>query len=129
MRVTDSGLARAHGVFNLLGGVWPLVHMSSFERVLGPKVDTWLVKTVAGLLVTVGVSQLEATGSPDAVAAARTIGAGTAGTLLAVDLAYAPSGRISRVYLLDAVAEACWLALWSRPRRRLIKASLAGRQS
>jgi hypothetical protein len=29
-----------------LTGVWPLLHMASFEAVTGPKVDDWLVKMV-----------------------------------------------------------------------------------
>ena len=44
-------LGRAHGVANLVGGLWPLLHISSFEMVFGPKADRWLVKTVAGLLM------------------------------------------------------------------------------
>lgn len=28
--------ARAHGTFNVVGGLWPLRHMKSFEWVLGP---------------------------------------------------------------------------------------------
>ena len=30
-------LGRAHGVANLVGGLWPLLHISSFEMVFGPK--------------------------------------------------------------------------------------------
>ena len=41
-------LARTHGVANLAGGLWPLLHIRSFEWVFGPKTDRWLVKTVAG---------------------------------------------------------------------------------
>jgi hypothetical protein len=117
MKITDCTLARAHGVFNLMGGAWPLVHMPSFEKVLGPKVDKWLVQAVAGLLVTVGAAQLKAADTGEGLAVARDVGAGTAGTLLAIDLAYAPSGRISRMYLLDAAAQACWVGLWLRARR------------
>jgi hypothetical protein len=51
-------LGRAHGVANLVGGPWPLLHISSFEMVLGPKTDRWLVKTVAGLLMVNGITQL-----------------------------------------------------------------------
>jgi len=47
-------LGRAQGVANLVGGLWPLVHLRSFEMVFGPKTDRWLVKTVAGLLIVCG---------------------------------------------------------------------------
>jgi hypothetical protein len=50
-------LARLHGGANALGGLWPLVHLSSFEAVLGPKTDRWLVKTVCGLLIANGLTQ------------------------------------------------------------------------
>ena len=42
-------LGRAHGVANVVGALWPLLHISSFEMVFGPKTDRWLVKTVAEL--------------------------------------------------------------------------------
>lgn len=47
-------LALAQGAFNLLGGLWPLVNMRTFEAVYGPKSDKWLECTVAGLLITIG---------------------------------------------------------------------------
>ena len=45
-------LARTQGVVYLATGLWPLISIRTFERVTGPKVDRWLVKTV-GVLVTV----------------------------------------------------------------------------
>lgn len=109
-------MARAHGLFNVVNGLWPLLHMRSFEAVSGRKTDRWLVRTVAGLLVTIGVAQLRAGRSPDAVAQARLTGVGTALTLVAVDVYYVGTGRIPRVYLLDAAMEVGWLAAWlARP--------------
>ena len=101
--------ARAHGLFNLAGGLWPLVHMRSFEAVSGPKVDRWLVETVAGLMVVNGIVQLSPRSSPHT---SRTLGVGTALWLAAIDLRYASTGRISKVYLLDAAAELAWAAAW-----------------
>ena len=115
--MTMRTLARAQGSFNVVNGLWPLLHMRSFEAVLGPKVDHWLVNTVAGLLVTNGIVQLRAATSGD-LRTARLIGVGTAGTLAAIDVRYAVTGRISKVYLVDAVLEAFWLAGWFAPRGR-----------
>lgn len=109
-------LAKAHGVFNLVTGAWPLLHMRTFERVTGPKVDHWLVQTVGGLLVGNGLVQLAAR-SPEGLKLARVLGVGTAGVLAIIDLANAPQGRISKVYLLDAAAELMWVALWSAAPR------------
>jgi hypothetical protein len=114
--MTPLTLARIHGMANIVGGVWPLVHMKSFERVLGTKVDRWLVQTVAGLLVTIGCVQARST--ERSVQQSRNLGIGTAATLLAIDLRYAIPRRISRVYLLDAALEAGALAMWLTVGRR-----------
>lgn len=103
-------IARAQGLFNVAGGLWPLVHMRSFEAVSGPKVDRWLVETVAGLMVVNGMVQLSARSNPQA---SRALGAGTALWLAAVDVRYVSTGRISKVYLLDAAAELAWAAAWA----------------
>ena len=113
-----AALSRAHGLFNVVGGVWPLVSMRSFERVTGPKADRWLVRTVAGLMVVNGVTQLAAGSAPEALRLSRRLGQGTAATLAAIDLAYAPPGRISKVYLVDAAAELTWVVLWQATRTR-----------
>jgi hypothetical protein len=107
-------LARAHGLTNVLGGLWPLLHMASFEAVFGPKTDRWLVKTVSGLLVVNGLAQLATTSSVTSVRHARQLGVGTAAVLAAFDVTYAPVGRISRMYLLDAAIEVGWIAAWLR---------------
>ena len=72
----------------VVGGLWPLVSMGTFEKVFGPKADRWLAYTVAGLLVTNGATQL-----------------------LAV------RGRLRWTYLLDAALELGWLALWRQQSR------------
>ena len=106
-------IACAQGLFNVVGGVWPLLHMRSFEAVTGPKADRWPVRTVAGLIVTNGAALLRAGWSGDGVATARAVGMGTALVLGAIDVVYAGRHRISPVYLLDAVMEAGWLVAWT----------------
>lgn len=107
-----AALARAHGLFNIAGGLWPLLHLPSFEKVFGAKTDRWLERTVAGLLVGIGWTQIRAASTPGGADHARRLGMATAATLLAVDLAYVPTGRIRPTYLLDAAAEAMWLRAW-----------------
>ena len=111
-------LARGHGLFNIVGGAWPLLHLPSFEAVLGPKVDRWLVRTVAGLMIVNGAVQVSSGSSTDALQQASRIGIGTALTLGTIDVVYAPRGRISRVYLVDALLEAAWIVAWLRARSR-----------
>jgi hypothetical protein len=107
-------LARAHGAFNVVTGAWPILNMFTFELALGPKEDTWLVKTVGGLLATGGLTQLASPPTEDALVQTRRVGIAISGTLLAIDLWYGGKGRISRRYLLDAVMQAAWLTAWSR---------------
>lgn len=114
--VDGAATARAHGVFNVVGGLWPLVHRRSFEAIFGRKQDRWLQYTVAGLLTGNGVVQLLAADTAEGRRHARRVGVVTATTLLAIDLIYVPSGRIPKTYLLDAAMEAGWLAAWARFR-------------
>ncbi|MDQ1060331.1 hypothetical protein QFZ23_004232 [Arthrobacter globiformis] len=110
-------IGRLQGAFLVVNGLWPLVHMPSFEAVFGPKTDKWLVRTVGGLLLTNGLAQLRAGSSPGDVQHARQLGIGTAATLAAADFIYVGNGTLSRMYLLDAAAELLWISLWRRQRR------------
>lgn len=110
--MTFLDLARLQGSFNVINGLWPLVHMRSFEAVSGPKTDKWLVRTVSGLLITIGLEQLRAATRPGSDDSARRLGIGTAATLAAIDLIYVGKGRISKLYLLDAVVEMLILRGW-----------------
>ncbi|ROQ34905.1 hypothetical protein EDD98_3958 [Streptomyces sp. PanSC19] len=111
---TQVSVARAQGWFNLVSGMWPLVHRRSFEGITGPKADVWLLQTVSGLLVAIGWAQIRGVGTGAGTAHARRLGIGTATALFVVDVRYATTGRIRRVYLLDAVFQALWLNAWFR---------------
>jgi hypothetical protein len=105
-------------VVNLVTGLWPILHMRSFEAVTGPKTDRWLVKTV-GALVAVNGLVLAAAGvnnrvTPEVVGLAIGQSAG----LAAVDVVYVARGRISRVYLLDALLELVFIGAWVANRLR-----------
>jgi hypothetical protein len=104
-------LARVQGAVNIVGGAWPLVHMPSFEVVFGPKADRWLARTVAGLLVANGITQVRTADQPGD--AARWVGVGTSAVLAAVDFRYAPSGRISKMYLADGAVQVALIAGWA----------------
>ncbi|MFF8556803.1 hypothetical protein ACF058_28735 [Streptomyces sp. NPDC015501] len=93
-----------------MGGLWPLVHLCSFEWVFGPKTDKWLQMTTGGLLAGAGLTQLAAAADPEGPRHARRLGLVTAVTLLAVDLMYVPKRRLRPTYLLDAAMEAAWSA-------------------
>jgi hypothetical protein len=110
-------MARIHGLFNVANGLWPLVHLPSFERVFGPKTDEWLVYTVGGLMVSAGLLQLSAADSAEGRRLARRMGLATSLTLLAIDLIYVPAGRLRATYLIDAAAELAVIAGWAQTYR------------
>ncbi|MFI2352762.1 hypothetical protein ACH492_38450 [Streptomyces sp. NPDC019443] len=102
-------VARTQGLFNATGGAWPLLHLRSFKHFFGPRgmreEQDWLVKTVAGLLITCGWSLLLSSPTSESLSRARITGLGTALTLLAVDVVYVPKGQARRSHVLDAVIE------------------------
>jgi hypothetical protein len=112
LRPSRGTLARAHGAFNLATGLWPLLHLRSFERFSGPKTDHWLVRAVAALVAANGVVQLSS--GEHELALARRLGVGTAAALAGIDLVYLPRGTLGPAYLLDAAVELGWLAAWLR---------------
>jgi hypothetical protein len=89
-------------------GIWPILHLPSFEAITGPKTDDWLVHMVGLLAVAIGVVLGVATArnrvrSPEVVLLA----AASAAAFAAIDLWYGSSGRISPVYLADAGLQIC----------------------
>lgn len=105
-------LARMHGAFNLIGGLWPMVSIRSFERVFGTTVDRSVMRTCAGFMIGAGVAQLRSSGTPRGAENARRIGLVTSLAMLAVDLIYLPSARFRPSYLLDTATEAGWVMAW-----------------
>ncbi|HVL24155.1 MAG TPA: hypothetical protein VM450_08720 [Thermomicrobiales bacterium] len=113
-----SGMGIAHALYFIPSSIWALVHIRSFEKVTGPKVDRWLVKTVAGLLTVIGVvigrSGMRQRVTPEIAALAI----GSSGVLTAIDLVYVRKKRIAPVYLLDAIANLLLIGGWIAALRR-----------
>jgi hypothetical protein len=109
-------VALAQGIFYLITGVWPLVSICSFERITGPKADRWLVKTAGVLIASIGAALTMAGARRSVTREMRLLAVGSAIGLTGIDVVYVRRGRISKVYLLDAVAElvlvAAWLFAW-----------------
>ena len=106
------------GAYYAVTGLWPLIHMRSFEAISGPKRDQWLVKTI-GLLLTAFSSVLLLAGmrrQPQLDVEVPLAAAGDAAALAATDVIFTAQRRISPAYLLDALAEvvllAGWIAVW-----------------
>jgi hypothetical protein len=54
--VSQRSVLRAQGGYYLVTGLWPLVHLASFEAITGPKVDDWLVRMVGLLAAVIGAT-------------------------------------------------------------------------
>lgn len=111
-------LAVAQGAFYVATGVWPLLHMRSFEAVTGEKTDDWLVRTVGALIAVAGVTMTVAGLRRRVTPEIALLAAGSAAALAAVDLVYTHKGVIPPVYLLDAVAEAGLIGAWTAAAAR-----------
>lgn len=110
-------LGLAHATHYVVSGIWPLVAYRSFEAITGPKRGPWLVKMVGLLTVVIGATI--ATDLNGRTPQSRRVAVGAAASYAAIDMWYAGvRGRISLVYLLDAVAELGLIAGWLTAGRR-----------
>lgn len=125
-------LVWVQGFYYAVTGIWPLLHAKSFLVVTGPKVDVWLVQTVGALLAITGVALLRAGRRGFVSSDLAVIAAGEALVLAAVDAVFVSTGRISAIYLADAVPELVlvgwWVAAWPRNADRNSSDSAAQRR-
>lgn len=107
-----ASLAVVHGIYFLITGIWPLLHIQSFLAVTGPKEEVWLVKTVGVIILVMGAG-LTAAGIQRKVNLPILIIA-VAGALgfIMIDVIYVLKDVIPLVYLLDAGIEFVFLVLW-----------------
>jgi hypothetical protein len=95
----------ANGIYYLVTGLWPLLHISSFMFVTGPKTDLWLVKMVGLLAASTGVCLLYSFRQKEYPKAIVLLAILNALSFMAIDVYYVLAGAIRPVYLLDAVPE------------------------
>jgi hypothetical protein len=105
-------LALLQGAYFLLAGIWPIVHMRSFIAVTGPKIDLWLGKTVAVMIIAVGATLLSAGWNLRVTPEIALLAVASAAGLFAIDVVYVSKRVISPIYLLDAFAELGLMAAW-----------------
>jgi hypothetical protein len=100
-----AALPLVQGGYYLLTGLWPLAHMRSFEWATGRKTDRWLVRTVGALAAALGSGLLQAGRRGRVPTELRTVSLLAAAGFVAVEVPTALRGRISPVYLADALLE------------------------
>jgi hypothetical protein len=111
-------VALAQTIYYVPTGIWPIVHIRSFEWITGPKTDRWLVKTVAGVVLAVGVGLGMATANDRLTPEIDAVAIGTSATLATIDIIYVRRRRISPVYLADAAVNLALIAGTVRTARR-----------
>ena len=94
------------GIYYVASGLWPLLHMRSFEAVTGPKRDKWLVNTVGALIVTIGSTILISAARERERDTAVNLGISAALALIGIDSIYSKRGTIKSI---------CWTRR-SKPR-------------
>ena len=120
MRIERTHVAAAQSALFLTTGLWPIVHLKSFEAVTGPKREGWLVKSVGLLIASVGAGLALAAARRRVADETALVGALSSAALVGIDLRYATTGRISPAYFVDALLHAScvagWLAVARAPR-------------
>jgi energy-converting hydrogenase Eha subunit E len=109
-----------------LTGLWPLVHLASFEAVTGPKVDDWLVHMVGLLAAVIGATLIVAARRGHRTPDIMILAVGSASAFTAVDVWYTFRGRIAPIYLADAVVELGLIVLLLWTRRADYRGEMAG---
>jgi hypothetical protein len=118
---------RVQSGYYVATGVWPLLNRQSFEAITGRKEDFWLVQTVGVTVAAIGVGlalSAHRNGPSDEMRATALLAAFGLGM---IDVVFVARRVISPVYLVDAVAEAVfvaglargWAPRGSRPRRSI----------
>ncbi len=102
--------------YYVLTGAWPLFSRRSFEAVTGPKRDWWLVQMVGLLAVTNGVALAAGLNAQRVSRETLTLSVLSAAAFASIDTVYSLTGRISKVYIADALLEAVLIALIEWPQ-------------
>jgi hypothetical protein len=110
----NARIAWIQGVYFTVFGVWPILHIRSFEAVSGKKTDYlvtgresdhWLVNTVGVLIAVIGVTLIVAAWRRAVFSEIALLGFLSAMALAAVDVIYVARRTILPIYLADAAIE------------------------
>lgn len=112
------------GLYYVVTGLWPFLHLRSFLWVVGPKLDRFQLSVTAALIVAIGTSLLAAAVRSRPSASAAVLSIGSALAFIAVDLRFRPILRAPNwvdfaleVGFAFACALAYLAAVWQERRR------------
>jgi hypothetical protein len=110
--------ATLQAAYFLVTGLLPIVSRPTFEKVTGAKTDYWLVRTVGALATVIGATLGLASYRNRVTRELAVLGIGSAIAFGVVDVFYVTTGRISRVYLVDAAVECLTAGGWASALQR-----------
>lgn len=110
--VSVLAVAWLQGLYFAVTGIWPLISISTFQKVTGPKHDLWLVQTVGVLITVIGATLIYAAARQIVDTPMAFLAVCSAAGLAAVDVVFVARRIIPRIYLVDAAAEAVLILAW-----------------
>lgn len=110
MRRWPRAVLAGQGLYYIATGLWPLLHLPSFESVTGPKTDDWLVRTVRVLAIVIGLTVLAGLQRRRPRIETRLLAGASAAGFAIVETIHVLSGAIRPIYLADAALSVLFLA-------------------
>jgi glycine/D-amino acid oxidase-like deaminating enzyme/nitrite reductase/ring-hydroxylating ferredoxin subunit len=99
------------GAYYVASGLWPMLHLRSFQAATGTRGPGWLVRSLGGVVAAVGAALLVGPGAAS-MRRTRALGLGSALALGAAGVYVAARGRGWRVNLADAAVHTGFLVAW-----------------
>ncbi|MGI8600886.1 MAG: hypothetical protein ACR2KB_16650 [Chitinophagaceae bacterium] len=106
------GILLIQGTYTALTALWALVDIDSFMKITGPKTDIWLVKTVAVILLAIGLTFLTHAFLPKINLTAIVLALSTSLGLAIIDFYYVSEGIISHIYGVDGILQVGFIIIW-----------------
>ena len=108
----------AQGVYYVLTGLWPIVHFSSFARVVAIHIVPFQAHAFSALIVVIGASLIEAARREPPGSYPTLLGAAVAGAIALVELMWLPrlgaAGGLWLDFLVEIAFVAALLVLYPR---------------
>lgn len=105
-------IALVQGIYFFVFGIWPILSMSTFLKITGPKTDLWLVRTVGLILTVIGAVLIVAQVNAEVNTSIIVLAIGSALSLAIIEFVYVAKRVISPIYLGDAMIELILIAWW-----------------
>lgn len=117
--ITVKRVVFAQSMYYLVTAIWPFVSSTSFQEILGPKQDWWLVQTFSLLIAGIAIAMLASLKVSRTCQETRLYGLSVATVLATSEVWFVVSGTIRVTYLIDAVVQLLIVIGWLITFRRV----------